>query len=420
MRMLAGEGISKRSRRLIGLGLGTLLVVAAAGSTSGPATADGGPNQRGMSGWMPTWGNAANANASFAANIDLFEEISPFWYSALGGPADIVVKGTAANLSRIRSTAAARGVPVIPTITDGNGAGVMAGYLADPTSRAQHEDALVNLVVANGYQGIDLDYETFAFDDGRASWAALQPNWVAFVQELAAKLHAQGKELHVTVPPIWLNAAGTAVDSGSYWVYDWVNIGASVDGLRTMNYNWTSAGAGSPLYWTQRTVGYAQSIGFDMSKLQIGLPFYGSNAVTHTEGTCPPGTSVGTRSVTNANIDALIAQTGASPVRDAVTGEMKFSYQESFLGDGITEPGPAQPDVDVPDLGGIGAATATVGAVRLGACTITRTVWYLDGQALAARTQVAVDAGAGIAVWAMGFDAGWTWDALRPELAPQR
>jgi spore germination protein YaaH len=418
--MLAGEGISKRARRLLGLGLGTLLVVAAAGSTSGPATAAGGPNQRGMSGWMPTWGNAANANASFAANIDLFEEISPFWYAAQGDPANIVVKGTAANLSRIRATAASRGVPVIPTITDGNGAGVMAGYLADPTLRGQHEDALVNLVVANGYAGIDLDYETFAFDDGRASWPALQPNWVTFVQELAGKLHAQGKQLHVTVPPIWLNAAGTAVDPGSYTVYAWSSIAGSVDGLRTMNYNWTSAGAGSPLFWTQRTIAYAQSIGFDMTKLQIGLPLYGNNGVSHVEGTCPPGTSTGTRSVTNANIDALIAQYGASPVRDATTGEMKFSYQESFLGDGITEPGPTEPDADVPTLGGIGTATATVGAVRLGACTITRTVWYLDGQALASRTALAVDAGAGIAVWAMGFDAGWTWDALRSQLAPQR
>ena len=54
---------------------------------------------------------------------------------------------------------------------------------ADPS---QLEQVIVNLVVNKGFDGIDLDYEGFAFSDGRSSWTATRPNWAAFVAELGA------------------------------------------------------------------------------------------------------------------------------------------------------------------------------------------------------------------------------------------
>jgi spore germination protein YaaH len=418
--MLDGERSRTARRRAIGFAAGAALLIALAGSAPSVVEADGGPNQRGLSGWLPYYGDQAARRASFTANIDLFEEISPFWYH-LGatGPDVILADGSASNLSAITSAAASRGVPVVPTIRDGSGKGVLAGWLADPTTRSQHADALVNIVVTNGFAGIDLDYEGFAFTDGRASWPALQPNWVAFVQELGTKLHAQGRQLHVTVPPIWLNANGT-INAGSYTVYDWANIGASVDGLRVMTYDYSS-GPVSPLSWVQATIRYAQSIGFDMTKLQIGIPLYGYDAVSDTDGTCPPGTSFARRSVSQRNVDEMIAAKGAAPVRDAGSGEMTFSYQESHIGDGTgAGPGDPPPSEPVPSLGGLGTATASVGAVRLGSCTVTRTVFYLDEFAVAERARVAAEAGAGVALWAIGMDETWTWSALRSQLAAQR
>ena len=47
------------------------------------------------------------------------------------------------------------------------------------------------------------------------------PLWVAFVSELGARLHADGRILTVTVPPIY--DAGQSPDSG-YWVYDYGGI----------------------------------------------------------------------------------------------------------------------------------------------------------------------------------------------------
>lgn len=420
--MLNGERGTPRWRRALALACGTAVlggVLTLAGSTPVPATAaDGGPNRRGLSGWLPYYGNQADRRASFTANIDLFEEISPFWYHLGGTPASILSDGSATNLGAIKTAAASRGVPVIPTIRDGSGKGTLATWLADPATRTQHADALVAKVVADGVQGIDLDYEGFAFSDGRASWPALQPNWVEFVKEVSAKLHARGLQLHVTVPPIWLDADGD-VHGGSYTVYDWVGIGPHVDGLRVMTYDYSS-GPIAPLPWVQSTIDYARSIGLDMNKLQIGIPLYGRDAVTEVDGTCPPGTSLARRSVSQRNVDEMMAERGAAASRDEASGEMRFSYQESFMGSGTgAGPGTPPPPQTAPPLGGIGTATATAQAVRLGSCTVTRSVWYLDEFAVAERARVAVAAGAGVALWAIGMDEGWTWSGLRSQLAAQ-
>jgi spore germination protein len=416
--MLEGLRGTGAGRRAIALGTGAALLLALAGSAPRPAIADGGPNQRGLSAWLPYYGDQADRRASFTSNIDLFEQISPFWYRVGGAPNDIVADGTAANMNAIKSAAATRGVPVVPAIRDGSGKGVLAAWLADPVTRSQHADALVNLVVGNGFAGIDLDYEGFAFADGRATWPALQPNWVAFVQELAGKLHAQGRQLHVTVPPIWLTDG--SINSGSYTVYDWQNIAPHIDGLRVMTYDYSSS-AVSPLWWVEATIRYAQSIGLDMSKVQIGIPAYGYSVVTDTEGTCPPGTPLGRVTVSQRNVDEFHEQKGGALVRDTSSGEMTFSYQESSIGDG-TGSGPTTPppSESAPSFGALGTAIATAGAVRLGSCTVTRTVFYLDEFAVAERARVAVEAGAGVALWALGMDESWTWSGLRSQLAVQR
>lgn len=401
---------------MAGFGLAAVLLLAATGSVGRASAADGGPNRRGLSGWVPYW-ESNDGRAAFLANADLFEELSPFWHSAAGGPGSIVLKASASTLASVVQAARSKGVPVVPTITDGNAARVMAGYLADPVTRTQHVDAIVALTVDNGYDGIDIDYETFAFNDGTASWPTTRPNWVAFVQELGTKLHTAGKRLIATVPPIYFFGANRTLRG--YTVYDWANIIGSVDRLRVMTYDWSVGAAGpiSPSYYVQGTIDYAQSIGIDMSKVQIGIPLYGRDWVTQRTDNCPATTP---RSVTNASIDALIGARGASPARDASSGEMTFTYGETFTGTGQATPEPTLPDPNRPPIGAIGPAVATQGAVRLAMCTQTHTVWYLDGAAIADRARRATDAGAGVALWALGYDTGWTWSALRSEVAPQR
>ena len=78
-------------------------------------------------------------------------------------------------------TARDLGIPLVASILDGTEPGAMAEILADPEQRATHVDAIADFAADGEFEGIDIDYEQFAFADGRDSWAATRPNWAAFI-----------------------------------------------------------------------------------------------------------------------------------------------------------------------------------------------------------------------------------------------
>ena len=143
------------------------------------------------------------------------------------------------------------GKPVVPTITDGAGKGGDGGDPRRPRPRAPATSPTWSTpCVAGGYDGIDLDYEQFAFTDGQASWPTTMPNWVQFVAELSGALHAQGRQLYVTIPPVWSADAPVQDNtSANYWVYAQDKILPYVDKLRLMVYDWSpgTPSANAPL-----------------------------------------------------------------------------------------------------------------------------------------------------------------------------
>ena len=247
-----------------------------------PAQADG---TKIVTGWMPYWRTSpANPQGitSAVAIADLASEVSPFWYSAVpGGPNGVTVRfnpgftNAAANAAWSMQQLRAAGLTVLPAIADGSGKGRMASVLADPAKRAGHVADLVALVMDGGYDGIDLDYEGFAFSDGRDSWAATRPNWTAFVAELGAALDAQGKMLSVTIPPP-CTMSGACGDDLGYWVYNLRGIGQVADRVRIMTYDYHvgSAGPIAPLPWVTTVMTYAASVA-PAQRLSVGVPSYG-------------------------------------------------------------------------------------------------------------------------------------------------
>ena len=202
-------------------------------------------------------------------------------------------------------------LPLIPAVRDGMPAHGMAAVLADPAQRAAHVSALVNLAVANGYAGIDLDYEQFAFADGTSSWAATRPLWVQFISELGPALHARAKLLTVTTPPIY---NGSGAPGSGYWVYDWGGIAPFIDRLRIMSYEFSSSSPGpmAPLWWVQQIVAHAVTV-VPPSKVQVGVPAYGRNFVAGVTGTCPSGVVPDRYDVRNVNTAALDPGEGRHP-----------------------------------------------------------------------------------------------------------
>jgi len=138
-------------------------------------------------------------NSSYLyTNKDLMKEVMPFWYT-LKSPTVIRDDYSTANPSwPIANTICLMrksGLKLIPTITDGTDKLVLSGYLAKPEIRTTIVKSIVDLVNKYSFDGIDLDFEGFAFVDGNTTWPKTAPNWVLFVKELSVALRAQQKLL---------------------------------------------------------------------------------------------------------------------------------------------------------------------------------------------------------------------------------
>lgn len=355
--------------------------------------------RRFMSGWLPYW-STETSTSSFLTNSDIFSDISPFWHDARWDGSKIYLhnhlstSAQAAALAKLRG----QGVKILPSITDGSGKGRMAATLASKSKRTAHINSIVQLVLANGYDGIDLDYETFAFTDGTSSWAATRPNWVAFVSELADALHAEGKLLAVTVPPMY----DADYDSSSgYWVYDYAAMGKSVDILRIMAYDYSvgSPGPIAPLGWVQKVASFAATQ-LPPGKVQLGIPVYGRNWYVGKTGKCPVGQTInnGNYSMTSGGALASLAKDGVSPgqvARDAASGELTVSYSIVYRG-----------------LDAKGEKTD---------CTVSRRAFFADAQSVADRVRVARSTKlGGAALWTIGGESSAQWPAVRKAVGVQK
>ena len=166
-----------------------------------PAGADTIPLRRIVTGWLPYWRRPPRWR-TLAANKDLFTDASPFWFSATSADHDHGAPGRDDAGHRDQHDPRRRH-RVCPTVTDGMPAHGMAAVLTNATTRAQHVAALVATVTANGYDGIDLDYEKFAFSDGSATWATTRGR-VGGLRAAAVRGAARaGKKLTVTVPVMY-------------------------------------------------------------------------------------------------------------------------------------------------------------------------------------------------------------------------
>ncbi len=382
------------------------------------------PN-RFVSGWVPYW-NAPQGRVAFSdpAASTMFNDISPFFYTALPD-GTIGLVGSQSQLNATVKAARDRGgINVLPSITDGSGKWMMATViLANTTSRTQHVQNIVNLVMTNGFDGIDLDYEGFAFSDGSASWDSTRPVWVAFVAELAAALHDKGKLLSVTIPPTWMDVD---VRRG-YWVYDPQQMGVYADRVKLMVYDWSVSAPGpiSPMSWVNLVIAYNDPI-VPNDKLQLGIPAYGRNwgRKVNTAEICPDG-ALRTTSIELENVPDVVVAHGAQPtlVRH-ISGEVFFTYDVVETGYSTT-PIPAPPYIRpvraVPAVptSATGAGAGLQPALRLTppnvqlSCTVRHFVYYPDATTIQMHAQAALDAGwSGVVLWALGYETADVYTLL--------
>lgn len=318
-----------------------------------------------LTGWLPYWDSQNSVN-SVLVNKNQFKTVSPFWHSTTNTSSGVKITTHSLNWStrnQIRETLQTSGVKILPSITDGTGKNKMAATLADVNKRNVLINDIVNLVNSNQYDGVDLDFETFAFTDIQTTWATTQNHWVAFIITLSAQLKSFNKLLSVAVPPQFGAKSG-------YWVYDYKRIAPYIDRLAIMayDYSWSTAGpVGGPYSWVERILTYAKTV-VPAHKIYLGTPAYGRDWVTGMKGTNCVKSSTKTITIRASTL-------GGQWQRDSASGELFNTYK-----------------------------------VKEGNCTVTRQRWMPDATTIATRRAMASAAGvAGVAMWYLGSEKPGTY-----------
>jgi spore germination protein len=274
----------------------TFLMTAAVASSSfaGRATA-----------WLAPWDTASLS--TLQANAGSLTESNPVWYS-MSSTGAIVANWNAENTTWRSAMAGTAVLPTIQNVVNGSfSVSVVESLLATSSSRETHAEAIRQLVIAKGFDGIDIDYERVP--------ATSRANFTAFIELLATKLHSSGKQLSVTVYP----KTSEAQNWNGPGSQDWPRLGAAADSIKIMayDYHWSTSEAGplTPLDWLESVAAYAVMT-IPATKITVGLPWYGYDW----QG------SVG-KGVTYAAAMATAQAQGASITRDG-NGELTYKYAD--------------------------------------------------------------------------------------------
>lgn len=408
------------------------IVTLACASALGAALLAGSPAQAAdpaprplASGWFGWWATQAQAADLAARNGGSTGEVNVFWWF-FDGPSrplctydndsmsgNCVVSSTpwtTRKFQDLRTTLQDSGVRVLASFTDldANRSGQLATYISSPENRRAFARKIRIWANQAGVDGVDLDWENFAFNDDRDTWPTTKANFVAMIKRLSAELRAAGLTLSVTVPAGWqpfvsassagttnacgdlLGPAGSPNPGTGYCVYAWQQIIGHVDRLRIMayDYSWDTPGPIGPQNWAAQVIdsALAQVGRANAGRIWIGEPQYGRNWPLSsggrwiTEPGCPvdwvPDTTPVRTSPTIEQAVAIAARESVTPTWDAVAAEWTYRYFYDYAG----------------RAGG-----------RPVTCGVQREVWYADTRSAQARVKLAMSKRiGGIAVWQFG------------------
>jgi len=295
----------------------------------------------------------------------------------------------------------AHGWPDEPTVTAAHAAGVKvdlaftlfsgSGILAltrDPARRAATITMMIDRMEAGGADGISVDFEGLI--DGT------RDHFTTFIEELRAGLDARGHgaaEISIAGPAVnWAGADGipefdlpALLDAADYvfvmgYGYFWSGSSiAGPTGILDIDAQWRQATSWS----MERTLaGYASEVGTaKRGQLIHGVPYYGGEWITATDGAASHTTSYVASRPYNASVDDLAA--GRTRRWDAATSSPWYTWQ----------------------AGGA-----------------WHQVWYDDAESLRAKYRMILDEDlGGVGIWALNYDAPHTelWDLLDATFAAE-
>jgi spore germination protein YaaH len=215
-----------------------------------------------------------DAEAGFAtvdAHPEAINEVSPWWYSLESDGTVRLQDSSMAKVERERVDALqARGVRVVPAIANHKDGAwdddVVPELLERPAVIESHVTDIVDFVIAESYDGINIDYENLRADS--------REGFSSFMEQLSRALHDQGRLLTVD-----LHAKTSDAGAGERNIaHDYARIGPVVDQARIMayDYHWQDSAPGpvAPIDWVEQVVQYTIDH-IPREKVVVGIPLFG-------------------------------------------------------------------------------------------------------------------------------------------------
>ena len=214
------------------------------------------------------WTFGDSASLATAVKAGALDEVSVDWLQSRADGSVVAPRLDSAFIAEARR----KDCRVFATLTDYNETvhtfdrSIPAAILATAASRRRHAAAVATWCKVHGVDGVDVDWEALKASDRDA--------FSAFVEELARRLHDDGRQIAVDVVP--------KVREPGSWdtprAQDWARLGRAVDQFRVMTYNysgsWSGPGPLSPPDWMDRVLTYAESQ-VPPRRIVMGLGFYG-------------------------------------------------------------------------------------------------------------------------------------------------
>jgi chitinase len=229
--------------------------------------------QKKVVGYYPSW-----SKGSYPYTAIQYQHLTHIAHAFIFPYADGSIDYTSfTTYPQLISTAHQRGVNVVISVGGWDDVRTpdYAAMAADTAARRKFVNNLVQFIVANNYDGTDLDWEY-------PKNASDKANFKSLVHELRLAFDATGKKLT-------LSMAGPASSWSGQW-FDFESMKTDFDWIGIMTYDyygaWTSkAGPNAALYgnFSRNTEGwidysytyYNTTRGIPKEKLLIGIPFYG-------------------------------------------------------------------------------------------------------------------------------------------------
>jgi len=320
--------------------------------------------------------SAPDSLADLEAHARNIGVVYPTFFACEPATGRIAAEDTAGETDAITTFASTRRIAVMPRFSCQDGPTVHR-ILAEPRARARTLARLTEIAAMPAYTGVNLDLEN---DTVPADREAL----TSFVTALARELHARGKKLAVDVDGVTYEDPARSTS-----LYDDRALAASADCVFVIAWgaHWEGSSPGpiAPLHYVAAVARFLASLSH-AGRFVLGAPMYGldwpvpggvvpgapSSPSDERTSTPPPSRQPPAAALQYANVQELLATTGAKPVLDQSVDELTFAYTQAG---------------------------------------VEHRVWYLDAQAIAARLAIARAHGLGVGVWRLGEEDQSIWSS---------